>query len=64
MSLTDLYASGRWIVAKYHSACPCGKYIIPGDDLWYVPYQKKGYCSTCKKQTYPKELKDLLDISY
>lgn len=62
--LKDLYASGRWVVARYHSKCTCDKHINPGDDLWYVPYQKKGYCSTCKKKTYPEDLKNLLDIPY
>jgi hypothetical protein len=58
--LTDLYYNGKWIVAKHHSSCKCGNHISPGDDIWYIPIDKKVSCAPCKRQTYPKELKELL----
>ena len=58
----DLYSNGRWIIAKYHSLCPCGKHISPKENLWYVPYKKQAYCQSCGYSIYPPDLKKLLDI--
>ncbi len=57
---TNLYATGRWIKAKFPSICSCGNHINLGDECWYIPYQHKVKCETCEKRNYPSELKTLL----
>ena len=56
----DLYSRGRWLKAKYSSICKCGNTIKPGDDLWYVPYQKRSFCYQCGASNYSDDLKALL----
>ena len=43
--------SPRWIRAKYHGRCYCGKEIVPGDRVMYYPIGKKVACQHCGRET-------------
>ncbi len=39
----------RWIVAKFSSACSCGKQIKRGDSIYYYPATRSAVCESCGK---------------
>ena len=43
--------ASRWIRAKYHGRCHCGKEINPGDRAMYYPTGKRIACTRCGRET-------------